>query len=422
MAEKLSRSSSFIYLNIAQFFGAGNDNILKQILVFGVAAGAIWSGTLGEGAQAYVSLCLAIPFVFLSGFAGQYSDRYDKRSVSIVTKLAEVAIALVAMWGLWLVNVWIVLTSMVFLSVQSTFFTPAKFGILPEIVDPPKLSRANGTLNMFTYIAIILGGAVGGPIYDAYAPDPKVFPNALPVLWLPGLILVIVAILGAAATFGLPRVTPQNPKLKIRMMFLRTYLDSWKEIRGTALASVILAWTFFYLIVGGIAILILPDYKELLEISATKTSVLLVIMGMSIGLGDFVAGRLSGHGIRPGLIPLGGFATTVLFFWLGVMPLDFWLVCVSLSITGFAAGFVMVPLQTMTQQLSQADERGQVLGLWNCLSFVGIIIGNLMFLVVRRMGVASNHVFILCGVLGLVFVALYYLRWRKPFIKAVGNG
>lgn len=204
-------------------------------------------------------------------------------------------------------------------------------------------------------------------------------------------------------------------------MFVRTYLDTWKEIRGTALASVILAWTLFYLIVGGIAILILPDYKELLEISATQTSALLVIMGISIGLGDFVAGRLSGHGIRPGLIPLGGVATTLLFFWLGVMPLDFWLVCASLSVTGFAAGFVMVPLQTMTQHLSPADERGQVLGLWNCLSFVGIIIGNLMFLVARRAGVPSNRVFILCGILGLVFVALYYMRWRKPFIKAVGN-
>ena len=47
----------FVSLLVTQFFGAANDNILKQVLTFMVATG-IWARALGEGGQAYVALCL----------------------------------------------------------------------------------------------------------------------------------------------------------------------------------------------------------------------------------------------------------------------------------------------------------------------------------------------------------------------------
>ncbi len=409
----------FIALNICQFFTAANDNILKQVLIFGIAAGGLWAGMLGEGAQAYASLCLAIPFVVLSGFAGQFSDRFSKRSVCLAVKVAEVFIAALAMYGFWITNVWIVLLAMVLISVQSTFFTPAKFGILPEILEESELSRGNGTINMFTYIAVILGSAIGGPIYDAYAPDMNLQPDADPMLWLPGAILLVVAILGTVAAVGLPRLVAQNPSCTIRPLLFRTYLETWRDIRGTPLVPVIVAWSFFYLIVGGIAILVLPDYKDLLGISATMTAMLLAVLGISIGVGDYAAGRLSGHRIRPGLIPIGAVGTTVMFVVTALIPLNFYLVLACLSLAGFLAGFVMVPLQTMTQQFSSTEERGRVLGLWNCLSFVGIIIGNLLFLIVKRMGVPSNYVFLVCGALGGAFTLWYFLRWRSVFARAV---
>ncbi len=414
-----SEQKGFAFLNVTQFFGAANDNVLKQVLIFGLSAGGLWAGALGEGAQAYASLALAIPFVVLSGFAGQFSDRYSKRSVCVVFKWVEVLVAAIAMLGLFWQNVWVVMLAMVLLSIQSTFFTPAKFGILPEITDEGNLSRANGTINMFTYVAIILGSAVGGIIYDAYNPDLEQFPNANPMLWLPGLVLLLVAAGGAWAALGIPKVQPSNPDLKIRATFIRTYLDTWNSIKGTALASAIVSWSLFYLIVGGVAILILPDYKELLKISATKASLLMAVLGVAIGVGDFVAGRISGHGVRTSLIPIGAIPVTVMFFMLAFLPLEFYTVAIGLSATGFLAGFVMVPLQTMTQYLSPDDELGKVLGLWNCLSFVGIIVGNLMFLGLKQFDIPSHRVFILCGILSGVFVLLHFVRWKQIFDTAL---
>jgi len=419
VANPKSTPLGFLSLNVTQSCGAMNDNILKQVIIFGVASGGIWADQLGEGAQAIGSICLAGPFVLFSGFAGQFSDRFSKRDVSVIVKLSEIGIALVALTGLWMMNLWIVLTSLILISTQSAFFGPAKFGILPEILDASKLSRANGTINMFTYIAVILGCAIGGPLYDAYAPDKVAFPNAEPLLWLPGLIVLLVGIVGTVASFGIPRLEAKNPTLKIRPLLFRTYLETWREISGTALAHVIIAWSSFYFIVGGVALLILPDYKTLLQITATQTAGLMAILGVAIGVGDFVAGRVSGHAVRPGLIPVGAIGTTLLYFILGVIPLNFALVATCLGLTGFLAGFFMVPLQTMTQTLSTEEQRGRVLGLWSCMSFVAIILGNVLFLIVRRTGMPSNRVFLVCGILGLICTSLYYLKWRPIFEQAL---
>jgi MFS family permease len=419
MVHPPSKNFGFLCLNLTQSLGAANDNILKQVIIFGVASGGIWADQLEEGAQAIGSLCLAVPFVVFSGFAGQFSDRYSKRDVSVIVKLFEIAIALVALVGLWMMNLWIVLASLILISTQSAFFGPAKYGILPEIMDSRELSRANGTINMFTYLAVILGCALGGPLYDAYAPDKAQFPDATSLLWLPGLVVLAVGIAGTVTSFGIPHLTAQNPTLKIRPLLFRTYLDTWREISGTALAHVIIAWSCFYFIVGGVALLILPDYKTLLTITATQTAGLMAILGVSIGVGDFVAGRVSGHAVRPELIPVGAIGTTMMYFVLGVIPLNFTLVATCLAMTGFLAGFFMVPLQTMTQTLSTEEQRGRVLGLWTCLSFVAIILGNVLFLIVKRTGIPSHRVFLVCGVLGLICTSMYYLKWKSIFEKAL---
>ncbi len=419
MSNLQSHHSGFVSLNATQFCGAANDNILKQVVIFGVAAGGIWADVLGEGGQAIGSLCLAVPFVLFSGFAGQFSDRFSKRDVCVAVKVWEIAIALVAMAGLWLVNLWLVLGSLILIATQSAFFGPAKYGILPEILDERKLSRANGTINMFTYIAVILGCAIGGPLYDAYAPDKVQFPDAEPLLWLPGLVVLIVGIVGTATSFGIPKLKAQNPGLKIQMRLFQPYIETWREIAGTPLAQVMAAWSFFYFIVGGVAMLILPDYKALLQISATQTAGLMAVLGVAIGIGDFVAGRVSGHAVRPGLIALGAVGTTLMYFVLGILPLNFPLVAIGLAVTGFLAGFYMVPLQTMTQVLSTEEQRGRVLGLWSCLSFVAIILGNVLFLAVKRTGMPSNRVFLVCGLLGVICTALYYLKWQRTFESAL---
>lgn len=406
----------FVCLNVTQFLGAANDNILKQLLVFGLAMGGIWEGILGPGGQAWASLCLAVPFVLLSGFAGQFADKYSKQQVSLVTKWSEIAIALIAIWGLWMQNVWLVLLALVTIATQSAFFSPAKFGMLPEIVSSEKLSRANGTVNMFTYFAIILGSAVGGPLYECYI---GTYGDAM--RWAPGIIILLVGVLGTVAAHGIPSLTAQNPEKPISYALFAGYIKTWTSTRGTPLRSVLIAWTLFYMIIGGVAVLILPDYKEILGISYLQASLLMALLGISIGVGDYAAGALSGHAIRPGLIRYGSVANIAAYLALGLAPPSFALVTGLLACGGFMCGFVMVPLQTMVQHLAQESDRGQVLGLWNCLSFVGVIAGNLIFLGIKTLELRSDRVFLVCAAMTLLFYSLYQVRWSKQFQDALAT-
>lgn len=59
-----SSNRGFYFLNVTQFLGAANDNILKQVLIFGLAAGGIWGNQLGEGGLGFImpgySVCSSI--------------------------------------------------------------------------------------------------------------------------------------------------------------------------------------------------------------------------------------------------------------------------------------------------------------------------------------------------------------------------
>lgn len=409
MADRLF-NRGFTALTFTQFFGAVNDNLLKGVLSFAVAAGGVWAGQLGDGGQSYVGLCLTVPFIVLSGFAGQIADRTSKRTVTWWVKAAEIGIAAVGFTAFMTGNLWVALATMLLLAIQSSFFGPAKYGMIPELVGDARLSQANGTINMFTNIAVIVGTLAAGPVYSAFRPDPVdgVMPAAQP--WVPGSVLLGVAALGLGACLFLPRLKAMAPDTRLSFNLLDTYWTALREMGRTSLLLVAIAWAGFYLI-GMLALLILPDYRELLGVTPTKASVLLGIMGIAIGIGSVTAGLVSGKHIEPRLIPVGAGGMSLFFVLLGTLPLHYGLVAALLAGAGLFAGFYIVPLQALLQHLSPADERGRFLGTANGLSFVASSLASVLFLVARRqLGMPSNRVFLICA--GLALVGSGFLLWR----------
>ena len=401
----------FIALTLTQFFGAVNDNVLKGVLSFAVASGGIWAGQLGKGGQSYVSLCLTIPFILLSGVGGQIADRTSKRTVTVIVKLAEIGIALVGLAAFLAGELWLAMATMLLLAIQSAFFGPAKYGMIPELVGDGRLSQANGTINMFTNIAVIVGTLASGPIYSAFQPEPGATHEAL--TWVPGGTLLVIALIGFACCLLLPRLRAMDPNVRLSWNLVDTYWVALKEMGRGPLLSVAAAWAGFYLI-GMLALLILPDYRDLLGVTPTKASYLLGTLGVSIGLGSVGAGVISGKHIEPRLIPVGAVGMTVFFALLGLLPTSYWLVAALLAGAGFFAGFYIVPLQALLQHLSPADERGRFLGTANALSFVASSLGSLIFLVCRNtFSMPSNRVFLVCAILAFVGSGILLWRLRK---------
>ncbi len=395
----------FLSLTVAQFFGAANDNLLKTILVFCVASGGVWHGPLGDGGPAYVGLCLTIPFILLSGYAGQLADRFSKQRISRWVKVVEIGIALIAFLGFFLGNMWLALSAMLMLAIQSAFFGPAKYGMIPELVTDEDLCQANGFINMSTNIAVIVGTLLAGPIYDAFQGSaPSSARSAVP-----GMALLGLAVLGWVAIMFMPALKAMNPALKFCWNPFSIYFGALKDMRKTRLLTVAIAWASFYMI-GMMALLILPEYRTLLDISATKAGYLLGIMGLAIGIGSVLAGFISRHKIQPKLIPLGAAGMTVFFALLGLVKPEFKMVAFFIAGAGVFAGFYIIPLQALLQKLSPDDERGRFLGTANALSFMASTVGSLIYLSARsQLGLAPNRVFLICASLALLGTTL--LLW-----------
>lgn len=413
----------FLSLIITQFFGAMNDNILKGVLTYMVIDGA-WAGDLGSGGQGIVGMCFTIPFILLSGYAGQFADRNSKRTVSVLVKVVEIPIAVVGLVGFWTGNLWITLASLIALTCQSAFFGPAKYGMIPELVDDGELSRANGTINMMTNIAVIVGTLAAGVISDRYDPLPAANGEvAEGMLWLPGVTLVLVAVAGLAAVLFLTPLQPGDKNLRYNWNPLAVYMGAIREMAKTRLLMVMLAWGYFYLL-AGLALLIIPEYTVVLGINRAEASVLLGVMGVAIGVGSAAAGLISGHRIEPRLIPIGAAGITIFFVLLGILPT--WLpqwgpyVRVALSSVsacifgaGFFAGFYIIPLQALLQKLSPDDERGRFLGTANGVSFTFLTVSAGLYWIIRPLfGETPQRIFLISAAMMAVGAAFFIWKLR----------
>ena len=369
---------------VAQFFGAMNDNVLKVVLTFAVVRG-VWEGDLGAGGEGIVSICFTLPFLLLSGFAGQIADRYSKRTVTLWVKIAEIPIALLAGIGFYTENLYLTLAALVALTCQSSFFGPAKYGMIPELVDDKNLSRANGSINMMTNIAVILGTIIAGSASVHYHGAGGTAGKH----WIPGVMLVGTAVLGLLASLFITRLKPGDPDLNINYNPFAIYVATIRKMAKTRLLMVMLAWGYFYLL-AQLALLTLFRYPEVLGVGDDEAAVLMGVLGIAVGLGCAVAGFISGDKIEPRLTTIGAAGLVIFFFLLASVPP--WMpdarpmlrvamsnVAFFILFAGFFAGFYIIPLQALLQKLSPDDERGKFLGTANAVSFAFMTFAGLMF-------------------------------------------
>ena len=165
-------------LLIAQFSGALNDNLYRMVAsLFSVA---IVGGSKGPGYVALAGVLFIVPYLTLSGWAGRLADTIGKRPLLIASKFAELLVMALAMFAFYMRSIEIVLVALLLMATQSTFFSPARYGILPDIVARRDLSRANGLGEMSMFLAILIGSALGGAVFEQWR--DQLYLAALPMI------------------------------------------------------------------------------------------------------------------------------------------------------------------------------------------------------------------------------------------------
>ena len=138
-----------------------------------------------------LSAFFILPFLFFSSYAGFFADKISKRTIMIYSKFAELAIMALGMIALFSGNFAFIYAVLFLMGTQSAFFGPSKYGILPEVLTEEEISEGNGLMQMWTFLAIILGMAFGGFLMTAIKGKA----------YLGSIAFIIISLLGIITSF-----------------------------------------------------------------------------------------------------------------------------------------------------------------------------------------------------------------------------
>jgi acyl-[acyl-carrier-protein]-phospholipid O-acyltransferase/long-chain-fatty-acid--[acyl-carrier-protein] ligase len=393
-----------------QFLGAFNDNVSKIIVTLVVMAEmGRTGGAAGETqAAALVAAVFILPFLLFSGYAGHLADRYSKRRILVTVKVFEIGIMALTIPGLLFHQTWLLLAVEFGMGTHSTFFSPSKYGIVPELVPEAQMSAANGLLEMSTFAAIVLGTAIGGTLYERWSGSPAVLGGAL----------MAIALAGFLTSLRIARVPAARPDARLSLNpFAEVWRGSVRLWRDASLWTTLLGIAYFWFLGALLQTALLPFGQSVLHATPEASTRLFTPLAVGIATGSLAAGRLSGTKIEIGLVPVGAIGLAVFSFALALSP-GYVTAALSLLLLGFFGGFFAVPLNALLQQRPAEDEKGRVQATNNFFQTVGILLAaGLLAVLGQFLSIRA-----IIGVGGLLTVgATIYILARVPdfFIRFV---
>jgi acyl-[acyl-carrier-protein]-phospholipid O-acyltransferase/long-chain-fatty-acid--[acyl-carrier-protein] ligase len=361
----LLRIRGFAPLLAAAALGAVNDNLYKIVVVLMAVNLGVTSG--GTDYLALAGALFVVPYLLFSGYAGWVADAFNKRTVLIVTKSFEIIVMLAAFAALSSGNLEFMLAVIFLTALQATFFSPAHYGILPELLPETELSRANGLDELCIFVAIILGTTGGGLIYAQWQDQVQLI----------ALVLIAIATVGTVASLGIGRVpTPAESRPFVLFPWGEVYKGVQRLAADRALRLTVLGISYFWFLGALLQLGVIFFGKEALGLDDGRASLLQGAIAVGVGLGSAVAGRLSGDKVELGLVPIGSVGIGISSLLLAWSPPSFGLALASLVLLGLAGGLFVVPLNANLQQRAPADERGRLLGTTNFLNMLGVLLAS----------------------------------------------
>ncbi len=393
----LMQDRSFWGMGITQFLGAFNDNLFRQLILLLAtpsAAELVAAKAAGKELHDYqgdATMVFGAAFLIFSGFAGWLADRTSKRKLIIASKMAEVLVMTLGMVGFFFFDIIGLRGMMVVLflmGVQSAFFGPPKYGILPEMLRDRDLPRANGVFLMMTFVAIIFGLALAGVLLasgmEAVAEGQQANPAGR--VWKASGVCVLIALLGTATAFLIRKVPVAVPGAKLGWEDLLVPPRMLRLVwRDKQLLYALIVTSSFWLLGSIVQQAVNALGLSQLGLNELNTSILAAMLGVGIPMGCVVGGFLSRDRINPRVVTTGAIGMLICLVLLSLPGgpknhlLGFWGTIPVLILLGFSTGMFVVPIQVTLQVLPPPQEKGRMIALMNQCNFVGIIAAGFIF-------------------------------------------
>lgn len=375
-------------LLIAQFLSAFADNAI----LFTVIAMVMQSTQLASWYVPALQSAFLVAFVVLAPWVGGFADNHPKSRVLIIGNLIKAAGA-----GLLLSNVEPLIAYCV-VGVGAAIYSPAKYGILPELAGHEFLVKANSWIEGSTILAILLGMMVGAKVAD-YS-----------IAWaLTGTIIIFMA--SAFITMALPvRVLKHQTVTGSRIIVFYRQMGSFFTTPRSRFA--ILGGSLFWAAAATLRVIIVV-WAPLVLLSRNATEIAELTLFLAIGI-------IAGSALVPGLIPLEhlrraripAYLMAVFIIVLSLMH-GIWPARCTLFFIGMMGGMFIVPVNAALQELGQ-----QSIGSGCAVALQGFFQNLAMLLAVGSYTFAAAHnitpIFAMFMLGLLVFGATFLVSLHLP--------
>jgi acyl-[acyl-carrier-protein]-phospholipid O-acyltransferase/long-chain-fatty-acid--[acyl-carrier-protein] ligase len=429
----LFASRRFSPLFIVQFLGAFSDNIFKSALLILIT----YKFAENIGVEASILNMLAagifiLPFFLFSAFGGLLADKYRKHILIRYIKAFELMILLIASYALIYEKVWMLFACLCLTGLQSALFGPAKYGILPELLQERELLSGNALVEAGTFLSILLGTIVGGLLILGEH-------GAVTI----SVVLLMCSVIGWVASFAIPKIPSTNPSLPLGTnIFKQTYEVYSLGIKHWEIRRVIFAISWFWFLGYVIQSQLNPLTATILFADEQVAVLMLVMFTIGIGVGSLLCSVIMAGEISARLVPFAGIAMSIFSFDL-YMSLDkitqpalvgefytldtfienkqHWRVMLDMLLLAVSAGFYIVPLYTLLQKRVEDKLRSRTIAANNISNAMFMVLASILVIAILSSRFEIPDLFWMLAIVNLI-VSIYIMKIiPKQSLKTLGR-
>ncbi|OZI45349.1 lysophospholipid transporter LplT [Bordetella genomosp. 5] len=407
----------FYLVMAAQAFSSMADNALfiAAIALILELSGPDWMAPM-------MKWSFALAYVVLAAFVGAFADSYPKGRVMFVTNALKVAGCLL-MFSYASIGVpheyqiYLVVGAYALVGIGAAAYSPAKYGIVTEMLPPHMLVKGNSWIEGLTVLSIIIGTVLGGALIS-----PKVsqlllsHPTIGTLVHTPAeaaiLVIAVVYLLAALCNLMIPNTHVRYPpQQKNPIKLIRTFGGYVRVLWRDKLGQISLAVTTLFWGAGATLQLIVIEWgRSHLGYRLDQASILMGVAALGTVIGSILAGRIP---LRRALsvLPVGaGMGLVVLLMPLVYSP---WSVYLLLLITGGLAGFFVVPMNALLQHRGHVLlSAGHSIAVQNFNEQLNILLMVAMYTLMLWLNMPINAVIVVFGLLVTVLM-LVFMRWSR---------
>ncbi len=420
MTDTLSLLSKkrFLPLFATQMLGAINDNLFKNALV------VLALYRLSSGGPVLVALAggvFILPYALFSSVAGALADSNEKSRLILFTKFWELAIMLLAAAGFLTGNIAALMLVLFGLGIQATFFSPLKYGILPDHLFEDELIAGNGLIEAGTFIGILMGTIAGGALIVLRAGP-----------WIVSLAGVLISVAGITTACFVPKAPAEAPHTKIGWNILQEtgiLISDAKANRPVWLALLGISW---FWAVGATLLAEFPTIARVnLHAGGHVVTLMLTVFSIGVGLGSVFCARLLHGEVSARLLPWASIGISIftadfafaalsagalhnvagmLADWQGRRML------LDLLLLSACGGCYSVPLYAICQERSAPSHRSRMIAANNVLNALAMTLAAILSAGLYAIWPAAPGILLIAAFVNLVFTV-----WILTILPAFRN-